>query len=174
MVDGVHGHTTSPGPRVPLHSELVLRPARLHQRFVRPASTGRNPDHASHGALDYLLRARRQLDSRLALVRVVPNDCDVVPGRPAQRTPVPDLLLHVAHHRSLRHAAEGQHVSDRQAGVLARVDELAGVHALVRDEGLGVQLEAVRVAEDDFGEGRAATGVVDDVLDDTADVAMAF
>jgi len=37
-----------------------------------------------------------------------------------------------------------------------------------------VQLEAVRVAEDDFGERRAATGVVNDVLDDAADVAMAF
>jgi len=41
--------------------------------------------------------------------------------------------------------------------MLARVDELAGVHAFVRDEGLGVELVAVRVTEDDLGKGSATT-----------------
>lgn len=174
MIDRVHGHTTGLGPRVPLDREFMLRPARLEQRLVRPATTGHNTDHAPHAALDHLLRARRKLDAGLALVRVVANDGDVVTRRPAQRTPVADLLLHVADHRTLGHAAEREHVADVQGRILAGVDELAGVHALVGDEGLGVQLEAVRVAEDDLGEGRAAAGVVDDVLHDPADVAMAL
>lgn len=58
--------------------------------------------------------------------------------------------------------------------MLTGVDELAGVHALVGDEGLGDVLELVRVAEGDLGEGGAAAGVVDDLLHDSADVAMAL
>ena len=37
-----------------------------------------------------------------------------------------------------------------------------------------MKFEAVGVAEDDFGQGCAAAGVVDDVFDDAADVAVAF
>lgn len=37
-----------------------------------------------------------------------------------------------------------------------------------------MQLEAVGVAEDDFGERCAAAGIVYDVLDDATDVAMAL
>lgn len=174
MVDGVHGNTTSLGPRVALHSELMLSPAGLHQGFVRAASAGNNPDHASNGALHDLLRATGELDARLALIRVVSDHGHVVSARPAKRTTVTDLLLHVADHGTLGHASEREHVADGERCVLAGVDELASVHALVGDECLGHQLELVGVAEGDFGEGRTTAGIVDDVLDDTADVAMAL
>ena len=59
-------------------------------------------------------------------------------------------------------------------GVLAGVDELARVHALVRDERLIVQFEAVWVAEGDFAERCAAAWIVDDLFDYTTEVAVAF
>ena len=136
MVDGVHGHTTSLGPRVALHSELMLSTRRLHHWFVRPSTTGHNTNHASHGALDNLLRARRQLDAGLALIWVVSDDRHVVARRPAKRTTVTNLLLHVADHSSLGNGAQRQNVADVERSVLAGVDELASVHALVGDESL--------------------------------------
>lgn len=100
------------------------------------------------------------------------NDGDVVAGSAAERTAVTNLLLDVGDDGTLGNGAEREDVADGQAGVLAGVDELASVHALVGDESLGVELEAVRVAENDLGERSTTAGVVDDVLHDTTDVAM--
>lgn len=102
------------------------------------------------------------------------NDGHVVAGRPAQRTTVTLLLLHVADNSSFWDGAEREHVADVQRGILAGVDELASVHALVGDEGLGVKLVPVRVAERHLCERCSTARVVDDVLDDTTDVSMAL
>lgn len=48
--------------------------------------------------------------------------------------------------------------------LLATVDELSSVDALCSDEQLRPLLEAVRITESHFGQGSAATGVVDNVL----------
>ena len=68
----------------------------------------------------------------------------------------------------------GRHIADGEGSVLAGVDELASVHAFICDEGLGVQLEAVRVAEDDLGEWCSTARVVYDVLHNTTDISMAL
>jgi hypothetical protein len=85
----------------------------------------------------------------------VANDGNVVARGTSERTTVANLLLDVGDDSSLRDGAEGKDVADGERGVLAGVDELAGVHALVGDEGLGVKLVAVGVAEDDLGQRRA-------------------
>ena len=105
---------------------------------------------------------------------VVADDGDVVAGSTAERTTVANLLLDVGDDGTLGNGREGKDVSDGESGVLAGVDELASVHALVGDESLGVQLVAVGVAELNAGEGSTTTGVVDDILHDTADVTMAL
>jgi hypothetical protein len=145
---------------------------RTKERLVGTSTTGDNTDHATDGALDDLLGARRKLDAGLALVGVVANDGNVVARGTSERTTVANLLLDVGDDSSLRDGAEGKDVADGERGVLAGVDELAGVHALVGDEGLGVELVAVGVAEDDLGQRRATAGVVDDLLHDTTDVTM--
>ncbi len=104
----------------------------------------------------------------------MPDNRDIVPARPAQSTTITRLLLHVRHNCSLRHGTEWEDIADGEGSTLAGVDELAGVHALVRDEGLGVEFEAVWVAEGDFGEWCAAARVVDDLFDYAAQVAVAF
>lgn len=102
------------------------------------------------------------------------DDGDVVAGGAAEGATVADLLLDVGDDGTFGHGREGEDVSDGQGGVLAGIDELAGVHALVGNEGLLDLLELVGVAEDDAGEGRTTAGVVDDLLDDAAHVAMAL
>ena len=58
--------------------------------------------------------------------------------------------------------------------VLCGDTDLASVHALVGNEGLSVVLEPVRVAESDLSQRSATTAVVDNLLDYTADVAIAL
>merc|ERR1711868_191842 len=174
VIHGVHGNTTSLGPGVALDGELVLRAASLQQGLVGPAATSDNADHATDGALDDLLGAGGELDAGLALIRVVADDGNVVTRGAAERATVAHLLLHVGDDGTLRDGAEGKDVADGEGGVLAGVDKLAGVHALVGDEGLGVQLVAVGIAELDLGQRCATAGVVDDLLNDTTDVSMAL
>ena len=147
---------------------------RTKEGLVGTSTTGNNTDHATDGALDDLLGAGGELDAGLALVGVVANDGNVVARGAAESTTVADLLLDVGDDGTLRDGAEGEDVADGEGGVLAGVDELASVHALVGDEGLGVKLVAVGVAEDDLGQRRTTAGVVDDLLHDTTDVAMAL
>lgn len=124
--------------------------------------------------MDNLLGTRRKLDTGLALIGVVTDDGDVVARGTAQSTTVTDLLLDVRDDGTLGHGAQRQNVADSQVGVLAGVNELARVHALVGNEGLGVVLESVGVTEDDLGEGCTAASVVDDLLHDTTNVAMSL
>lgn len=145
---------------------------RTQEGLVGPATTGDNADHATSVAAHDLLGARGELDAGLALIGVVADNGDVVAGGTAESAAVTDLLLDVGDDGTLGKRAEGQDVADGQGGVLAGVDELAGVHALVGDEGLVLLLELVGRVEDDTGEGRTTTGVVDDLLHDATNVAM--
>lgn len=147
---------------------------RTQEGLVCPATTSDNADHATGGAADDLLGARRELDAGLALIGVVADNGDVVAGGAAESTTVTDLLLDVGDDGTLGDGAQGEDVADGQGGLLAGVDELAGVHALVGDESLGRLLELVGRVEDHAGEGRTTAGVVDDVLHNTAEVAMAL
>lgn len=155
-------------------SGRVEQGKRTQERLVGPSTTSDDTDHTTDGALDDFLGAGWELDASLALVRVVADDGHVVARSPAERTTVANLLLDIAHDGTFGDGAEGKDIADSQTGVLAGVDELASVHALVGDEGLGVQLEAIRVAKDDLGEGRAAARVVDNLAHDAAKVAMAL
>jgi hypothetical protein len=172
MVDGVHGNTTSLRPAVTLDGELMLGTRSLQERLVGTATTGDDTNHTTRAAGDNLLGTGGELDAGLALIGVVADNGDVVAGGTAQGAAVTDLLLDVGDDGTFGHGAQRQNVTDGQSGVLAGVDELAGVHALVGDEGLGDLLELVGAAEGNLGEGSTSAGVVDDLLDDTANVAM--
>lgn len=174
MVDRVHGHTTSLGPRVALDGELMLGAGGLEERLVGTATASDDADHATRVAADDLLGTGGELDAGLALVKVVADDGDVVARGAAQGATIANLLLDVGDDGTFGHGGEGEDVSDGQGGVLSSVDELAGVHALVGDEGLLNLLKLVGVTEDDTGERSATAGLVDDLLDYTSHVAMAF
>jgi len=174
MVDGVHGNTTSLGPAVALGGELMLGSRGLEERLVCSATSCDDTNHTTGRAGEDLLGTGGELDTGLALVGVVANDGHVVSGGTAERTAVTRLVLDVGEDGTLGDGGEGEDVADGQVGVLSGVDELASVHALVGDEGLDVVLESVWVAEDDLSKGSATTGVVNDLLYDTSNVAIAL
>lgn len=174
MVDGVHGNTTSLGPGVALDSELMLSTRSLEERLVGTSTTSNNADHATGRAGDDLLGTGGELDTSLALIRVVADDGHVVAGGATKSTTVTSLLFDVGDDGTFRDGAEGENVADGEGGVLAGVDELAGVHALVGDEGLGDILVLVGAAEGDLGERSTTAGIVDDLLHDAANVAMSL
>lgn len=150
------------------------RGPRTQHGLVCPASTSDDTDHATGAAPDDLLGTGRKLDAGLALIGVVSDNSDVVSGGSAQSATVASLLLDVGDDGTLRHGAQRQDVSDGQGSVLAGVDELTGVHALVCDESLGVELKFVGIAENDLGERCATTGVVDNLLHNTTDVSISL
>jgi hypothetical protein len=203
MIYRVHSHTPCFRPGVALDSELVFgarslckvkplacisrfapslrsyaeqREVGLHteQRLVGTTTTSNDTDHTTNAAADDLLGTTGELDTGLALIRVVADDGNVVARGTAERATVTDLLLDVGDNGTFGDGTEGEDVSDGQRGVLAGVDELAGVHALIGNEGLGDLLEAVGVAEADLGQRSTTAGVVDDILHHTADVSMSL
>jgi len=174
VVNRVHGNTTSAGPVVTLSLELVERTTGLKQGLVDTTTTGDNADRGTRAAHHSLLRARRKTDAGLALLGRVANDGRVVAGGTGERTTVTDLLLNVADDGTFRALREGENVADGESGLLASVDERASVEALSGDESLRTELVAVRVTEDDAGEGGTTTSVVNDLLNDATDVAVAL
>lgn len=128
------------------------RTASLKQGLVDTSTTRNDTDRCSAAAGYGLLRATGQTDAGLVLIGRVANDSRVVAGRPCKRTAVARLLLYVADNGTLRALRNREDVADSERGLLAAVDERAGVEALRRDEGLLAELVAVRVAEDDTSE----------------------
>lgn len=147
---------------------------RTHQWFVGSSSTSNNTNHASGIALDNLLGTGWELDSGLALIRVVANDGHVVSGCASKSTTISRLLLDVRDNSSFWDGAEGEDVSDSEVCVLAGVDELASVHALVGDEGLGMQSESIGVTECNLCQRSTSTTFVDDLGDNTSHISCAF
>ena len=92
---------------------------RTQKRLVCTATTGNNSNHSSDSAADDLLGATGHLDACLALLGVVSDDSNVVSRRPAERTSIADLLLHVRHNGTFGHGAEWKDVSDVERSVLA-------------------------------------------------------
>ena len=123
----------------------------------------------------------------------MPNDGGIGSGRPGESTTVPNLLLDAANDRSFGKLAHRENISNVKGGLLAAVDEGTGVKALGGDEGLLAELVTVWITEDDTGK-RSTTAdstsfsisfrsnvqqgvparVVDDFLDNTANVAVPF
>jgi hypothetical protein len=143
-------------------------------RLVCTATTCNNTDHATGGAEDNLLRAGGKLDSGLALVGVVTDDRNVVARSSAQRTSIANLLFDIGDDGTFGNDANGKDVANSQVRVLAGVDELTSVHALIGNECLCPILEFVWASEDDFCEGCATAGIVNDLLDYASDVAMSL
>merc|ERR1719369_1315439 len=174
MLDGIHGHTTNLRPRVPLSLVLEVGSAGLQQRLVDSSSTGDDADHRAVAGRNRLLRSRWQFHFRPSNIRVVGDDGGVVAGSSGQFAAISQLFLQLADDGSLGHGADRHHVADGQRRLLAAVDELTRVHALDGDERLLALLKFVGISKLDDGQRCAASGVVNDVLDDAFDVAVAF
>ncbi|QBM89397.1 hypothetical protein METSCH_D04680 [Metschnikowia aff. pulcherrima] len=172
VINWVHGHTSSSWPRVSLDLVLVESSTSLQQWLVNSTTTSDNTNDTSGVRRDDLLSTRWQLDSGLALVRVVSDDDDVVTGGSTQSTSVTNLLLNVGDDGTLGARAQWQHITDVQRGLGTTVHELTGVDTFVGDEGLLSHLVSVWVSERHLSQRSTSTGIVDDLLHDTTDVTM--
>merc|ERR1712025_1225126 len=110
MVHRVHGNTTSLGPAVALDGELVLGTRGLQERLVGTATAGNNANHTTSSRVNDLLSTGGQLDTSLALVRVVANDGDIGTRCTSQRATVSNLLFDVGNDGTLRHLTDGEDV----------------------------------------------------------------
>lgn len=81
------------------------------------------------------------------------DDRGVVSRGTGQRSTVTRLLLDVADDGTFWQLGDGEDVSDGEGGLLSAVDERAGGDAFGSDEGFRSELVAVRVTENDTGEG---------------------
>ena len=193
VLDGVHGNTTDPGPLVALDAVLVEGAAGLKEGLVSAAPAGDDTDLGAGGGGDGLLAARGEANAGGALVEVMGNDDGIITGGTRELAAVAEAGLDVAADGSLRNNGQGEDISNVEGGLvmdelerllktenwyqrrshlLSAVDELASVHALSGNEELVVLLVLVGVGELDLGDGGTASGVVNDVLDDAADVAV--
>ncbi len=153
VVDGVHSHTTSAGPRVPLDLELVVSTTGLEQGLVDTSTTGDDTNGGTRGGGDGLLGTGGETDTRGLSVGIVTNDGSVVTRGTGKGATVTSLLLDVADNGTFGERREGENVGDVQGSLLTAVDELTGGHALGSDEGLDTGAVLVGVTESDLGKG---------------------
>lgn len=172
MVNRVHSHTTSTRPAVALRLELEEGGTGLEEGLVGTTTTGDDADGGTGVTGHGLLGTGRETDTGLVLLGRVTDDGGVVARGTGKRSTVTRLLLNVANNRTLGALADREDVANVQGGLLAAVDERTGRHALGGDEGLGLELVAVRVTEHDGRERCTTASVVDNVLDETTDVTV--
>jgi len=174
MFNGVHSDTSNSGPVLLLGLGFVVSVDGSQERLIASLSTSNNSDHSSAGSLDGLSNTGRKLDSGLATIFGVTDDDARGSRSTSEGTSVSELGLNVSNDGAFGHGVDGENVSDLEGGFLAGIDEHASVHALNSDEILSSELVLVNVSELNLGERSASAGIVDNVLDDSLDVALSL
>lgn len=100
------------------------------------------------------------------------DDNGIIPRSPSENAAISDVVLHVADDGTFGNRSERQYISDDEISLLSAVYKLSSIHSLGGDEELLLVLEAEGVAEGNAGERGATAGVVDDIGDDTLEVAV--
>lgn len=108
------------------------------------------------------------------VIRVMTDDNGVITGSPSENTTITDMMLDVANDCSFWDRSNRQHISDHQSSLLAAVHKLASVHAFSGNEKLFLFHVAEGMAENDSGQRSAATGIMNDLGDDTLEITVAL
>lgn len=105
----------------------MLSPGGLEQGLVCSATTCNDTDHTTARAGKNLLGTGGELDTGLAVIRVVSDNGHVVARGAAERATVGGLLLNVGENGTFGDGVQRKDVSDGKSGVLSGVDELCAV-----------------------------------------------
>jgi hypothetical protein len=110
----------------------------------------------------------------LVSIRVVADDGAVVTRSTSDTSTVTRSLFNVGDIGTFGHLAYRKNVTDLKVSLLTAENELAGIETF---DGNKVFLdfgELVRMTESDTGKGGTTSRIVDDLLDNTLNVAMTF
>lgn len=174
MLHRVLSHTTNLGPTVSFDSILVVGTSSLEERLVGTATSSYNTNLGTHLGAHSFLSTRWETKTCGSFVVVVRDDNGET-SRPTRKgSAIADFRFDVAHNGSLWYLLEGENVSASQCGLLPAVDELAGVHALSGNHKFSVALVAIGVQELNLGHRRSTSRIVEDLFDDTTDIAATF
>lgn len=174
MLHGILCHTPNLGPAVPLNGVLVVSTSSLEEGLISTSTSGDNSDLGTDIGLDSLLSSRWETDTGGTLLVIVGNDDSETSRSTGELSTVTGTGFNVADNGSLGNLLQRKNISAGKGGLLSAVDELSGVHTLGGNHELSVPLVAVSIQELDLGNGCTSSGVMEDLLDDTTDVAATF
>lgn len=174
MLDWVHGDTSNSWPSVSLGSVLEVACAGLQQWLVGSLATSNNTNHGSVVTLDGLSNTGWESDSGLGTVVGVANNDGGGTGGSGEGATVTVLGLNVGDDGTLWHLVHWHDIANGEVSLLSSVDVHSSVHTLDGDEVLSALFVSVLVSEDDLGERSTSTSVVNDVSDNSADVALSL
>mmetsp|Transcript_7540 Transcript_7540/g.13140 ORF Transcript_7540/g.13140 Transcript_7540/m.13140 type:complete len:272 (-) Transcript_7540:8-823(-) len=174
VLHGVHGRTAHLRPAVPLHAILVVVVSSLQHWLVHAATTRDDAHDGPAGGRQALAAAGGKTNAGLASIIGMAHYHARGARRTGKTTTICCLLLTHGDHGSLRHLGQRQHVPDRQLSLGATVHELSSVTSFHCHPQFLLQLVAVRVMEDHLTQGSTTTRIVQDLLDQALDVALAL
>jgi hypothetical protein len=174
MLYGVLSHTTNLGPAVTLHGILVVGTSSLQQRLVGTSTSGNDTNLSTDIGPYGLLTSRGKTKTGGSLILIVGDDNGEAARATCKCTTVTNLGLNIAHNGTLGNLLQWKDIANGKGGLLTAVDELSSVHTLGGNHELGITLETVGIQELDLGHGSSPTGIVEDLLHDTADVSTTF
>lgn len=174
MVNRVHSHTTDTWVVILLGVALPPGGTSLEERLVSALTTGNDADHSTAATLNGLTDTRRKTDARLHTILGVTNNDSGGAGGAGIGATVTKLGLNIGDDSAFGHGGDRQNVANGEGSFASAVDEHASVHALNGNEVLAVVFVAILVPEDNLGERSATARIVEDVLHNTLDVALAF
>ena len=167
VIDGVHSNTTSTRPAkggersvppshyirppvpVALSPVFVERTTGLEQGLVDTTTTRNNADGRTRACRDGLLCTAGETNAGLVVLGGVTDDGGVVARCACECTAVTDFLLDVGDDGTFGALAYGKDVANAEGGLLAAVNEGAGVKTFGSDECFLAKFVAIRVTEDD-------------------------
>jgi len=174
MLNRVHRHTSNLRPAVSLHTVLVERGTGLQHRLIDTTTAGNDADNGTGTGVDTLTSSGRQLDHGLLSIFGVTDDNAGRTGGTGDSATIGEFVFDHGDDGSLRALSNRKDVSDGQLGGFTTVDELPGVGSFDCNHQLLINLVSVRIAEVHSGQRCATSRVVDDLLDETLDIAVTF
>merc|ERR1712166_1601547 len=174
MLDGVHSNTSNSGPVLLLGLGFVVSGDGSQERLIASLSTGND---TNHGSEDPWTDLRTPEGSLILDLRPSSEGPMMIPEVPEARARVP-LSPSLASMLAII-VPSGMELTGRmfpvlEGGFLTGIDEHASVHVLDGDEVFSSELVLVNVAELNLSERGSTSGIVDNILDDSLNVALSL
>jgi len=172
MLYWVLSNSTNLWPAVTLYSILVVGVSSLEEWLIGTSTSSNNSDLCTNIGSNSLLSSRRKTKTGGSLIVIVGDNNSEGSRSTCECTTVSYLRLNVAHNGSLWNSRERKTVSYSKSSLLSAVDVLSSVHSLSSKHKLIITLVTVSVEELNLCNRSSTTRIMDDLLDNSADVSV--